>query len=136
MLKFRDLELDFDIYDADQAEIYEEALLRVREESARKVPDEGLAAGIRRQCGVVFDFFDDLFGEGTHELIFNGKTNLGACLDAFKEFTDLVNAQKADMAAKLQQYTPNRATRRAAAKSGNRPAITIVRRTPAGGGEK
>ena len=92
------------------------------------------AAGIRRQCGIVFDFFDDLFGEGTHRQIFGEKVNLGICLDAFKEFTDLVNAQKDAMAAKVQQYTPNRETRRAIQKAARRSQPT-ARPAPAAGGE-
>ena len=134
MMEFRGLELDFDIYDADQAEAYEDALQTVQEESAKKVPGEGLAAGIRRQCGIVFDFFDDLFGEGTHRQIFGEKVNLGICLDAFKEFTDLVNAQKDAMAAKVQQYTPNRETRRAIQKAARRSQPT-AHPAPAAGGE-
>lgn len=114
MLTFRNMELDFDIYDADQAETYEAALERVLEDSGKKIPNEGLADGIRRQCGIVFDFFDDLFGDGFHKEIFGNRTNLGVCLDAFKEFTDLVNAQKGEMDARLEQYVPNRAARRAA----------------------
>lgn len=116
MIEFRGMELDFDIYDADQAEIYEDALLRVKDEGTKKVPGEGLADAIRRQCGVVFDFFDDLFGDGFHREIFGERTNLAVCLDAFKEFTDLVELQKSALTQKVASMTPNRATRRAAAK--------------------
>lgn len=115
MMKFKGLELDFDIYDADQAEAYEAALSRVVEESAREVPGETLSGGIRRQCGVVFDFFDELFGEGAHKELFGDKTNLTVCLDTFKEFTDLVNAQSGALAERMKEYAPNRAVRRAAA---------------------
>lgn len=117
MLEFRGMELDFDIFDADQAELYEDALRRVQEESAKSVPNEGLADGIRRQCGVVFDFFDDLFGEDFHRELFGGKTNLDTCLEAFKEFTSLVDGQKSTLREKYGMgVAPNRATRRAAAR--------------------
>lgn len=118
MLQFRGIDLDFDIYDADQAEVYEEALRRVQEKSSKAAPNEGLAAGIRRQCGAVFGFFDDLFGEGFHKEIFGDRVNLDTCLEAFKEFTGLVDGQKSTLQEKygMGAAAPNRATRRAAAR--------------------
>lgn len=113
-MEFRGLELDFDIYDADQAEVYEAALERVVKDSGKKVPGETLAAGIRRQCKTVFGFFDDLFGEGTHREIFGDRANLRTCLEAFQEFTGQVNTQKEAMMAEFQRDLPgpNRAARR------------------------
>jgi len=111
-MEFRGLELDFDIYDADQAETYEAALERVIQSSRKKVTGETMAAGIRRQCRTVFDFFDDLFGEGTHQEIFGDRTNLRICLDAFREFTNQVNSQKETMMAEFQGNLPNRSARR------------------------
>jgi len=119
MLEFRGQELDFDIFDADQAELYEDALRRVQAECSKGAPNEGLAAGIRRQCAVVFDFFDDLFGDRFHREIFGDKTNLDACLGAFKEFTSLVDSQKSTLREKYGMgagAAPNRAARRAAAR--------------------
>ena len=75
MLKFRDIELDFDIFDADQAELYENAL-SMFQQACDELPEDGtLSAKIRRQCALVFDFFDDLFGDGFHKEIFGDKTN-------------------------------------------------------------
>lgn len=116
MMQFRDLELDFDIYDADQAEAYEAALRNVQEKSANKIPDEGLSDSIRRLCGIVFDFFDDVLGDGAHKEIFGDKTNLNTCMDAFQEFKEAVNGQKDAMMARIQQPSPNRAARRAASR--------------------
>ena len=110
---FRDMELDFDIFDADTAELYEEAV---------KKPGETLAECIRRQCGAVFNFFDTLFGEDFHRELFGECTNLVECLEAFREFVGLVNAQRATLdtmiaEAKAEGAAPNRATRRAAARA-------------------
>lgn len=111
---FRGLEIDFDIYDVQQAQEYEQALENVLAACEQHVPDEGLADGIRRQCNVVFDFFDDLFGEGFHTELFGDKTNLMTCLDAFQEFTDAVNEQKTALSTRLEQLAPNHAARRMA----------------------
>ena len=120
MMKFKGLELDFDIYDADQAEAFETALNRVREECARKPPDETLSGSIRRQCEAVFDFFDDLFGDGFHQEVFGTKTNLIECLSAFGEFTDLVNERKRDLESLTTQYASGRTPRRAAPAAGRK----------------
>lgn len=115
-MKFRDLELDFDIYDAENAEAYETALKAVTEECAKTVQGEGLADGIRRQCGAVFAFFDSLFGEGFHRELFGDRTNLRDCLEAFKEFIDLAAPQKEDLAGLTRGAVSPWGVRRAAAR--------------------
>lgn len=119
-MKFRDMELDFDIYEADTADEYEKAIKDLQKIAA-KVPGESLGNAIRRQCNAVFDFFDYLFGEGFHKEIFGKKTNLLECIEAFKEFNDIVNEQKKSLESRAQEIsaqkaTPNRAMRRAMAR--------------------
>lgn len=120
---FRDMELDFDIFDADTAEAYEEAVKAVQKTAVKK-PEETLADAIRRQCSGVFQFFDDLFGEGFHKDLFGERTNLMECIGAFREFVKLVDDQKtaltemmAQVEAERPQAAPNRAARRAAARA-------------------
>lgn len=95
---FRNIEVDFDIYDADTAEVYEGAVQTVLESA---VPKEGesLADGIRRQCNTVFAFFDTLFGDGFHKELFGQRTNMMECLQAFKEFLELVSKQREQLTA-------------------------------------
>ncbi len=118
---FRDLDLDFDIFDADTAELYEEAAKQAGEEAVKK-PGETLAECIRRQCGAVFHFFDTLFGDNFHRELFGERTNLVECLEAFREFVGLVNAQRAALdnmiaEVKAEGAAPNRAARRATARA-------------------
>ena len=116
---FRKIEVDCDIYDADTAEVYEGAVQTVLESA---VPKEGesLADGIRRQCNTVFAFFDTLFGDGFHKELFGQRTNMMECLQAFKEFLELVSKQREQLTAltaeiqSAQTAAPNRAVRRAA----------------------
>lgn len=116
---FRNIEVDFDIYDADTAEVYEGAVQTVLESA---VPKEGesLADGIRRQCNTVFAFFDTLFGDGFYKELFGQRTNMMECLQAFKEFLELVSKQREQLTAltaeiqSAQTAAPNRAARRAA----------------------
>lgn len=118
---FRDIELDFDIFDADTAEAYEEATKQAQKEAVKK-EGETLSECIRRQCGAVFNFFDTLFGEGFHRELFGERTNLMECLGAFREFIKLVNDQRGALDTMLAEtqaegMAPNRAQRRAAAKA-------------------
>lgn len=120
MLKFRDFNLEFDLFDAEMAEDYEAALTKLQNALDKKPAKETLADGIRRQCTIVFAFFDDLFGEGFHKDVFGERTNLVQCLDAFAEFTRLVNDQKNALSERVSELkaqapvpSPNRAARRA-----------------------
>ena len=119
-MKFRGMELDFDVFDAETAEAYEEAIQRVQESRNDAPQGETLSQTIRRQCERIFDFFDDLFGDGFHKQVFGERTNLRECADAFAEFTTAVSAQKTELDERISLYTPNRAARRAAAVSGRK----------------
>lgn len=119
MMLFHDIELDFDIFDADTADAYEEA---VRETQAMAVKKEGetLGTSIRRQCGAVFTFFDSLFGDGFHKELFGERTNLLECIGIFREFVQAVDEQKKALDTMMAEVgagrgAPNRAARRAAA---------------------
>lgn len=116
---FREMELDFDLFEAEDADAYEKAVKGVLKEAA---PVAGETAGdsIRRQCQSVFDFFDALFGDGFHRELFGERTNLLECLKAFQEFTESVGTQKAELGRMLEELgagsarPANRAERRAA----------------------
>lgn len=120
-MKFRDMEVEFDIFDADDADAYEEALQKVREEGSKKEDGETMGDVIRRQCDAVFNFFDDLFDDDFHKQLFGEKTNLVECIEAFRDFVKAVEGQKsqlvglmAEVKADAPQVAPNRAARRAA----------------------
>jgi hypothetical protein len=115
------MEVEFDIFDADDADAYEEALQKVREEGSKKEDGETMGDVIRRQCDAVFNFFDDLFDDDFHKQLFGEKTNLVECIEAFRDFVKAVEGQKsqlvglmAEVKADAPQVAPNRAARRAA----------------------
>jgi len=112
MLKINDVELEFDLLDADTADSYEEAL-KLTDNIVDKV--KGLAAGesIRKQCQIIFDVFNTIFGEGTDRKIFGGKTNLRSCLEAFEKLVSNADEQKEELDKKYSKYSPNRAQKRA-----------------------
>ena len=117
-MKINNVELeDIDIFDADVAEKYEEALGKVEKE-AKKIQNAeepkklSLSDSIRKQCASVFDCFNTLFGEGTDKKIFGNKTNLMVCLKAFEELVVNVDEQKKELDKMTDKYSPNRLQRR------------------------
>ena len=86
MLKINNVELELDLYDADVMDKYTEALNKLNEKEKNK-KTKGLSNGdiIRQECRFVFDFFNDLFGEGTDKKIFGNKTNYKQCVEALEQ---------------------------------------------------
>lgn len=111
-MKINDVELeDLDIYDAEVAEKYEKQLDKI-EKLTTKVEGLGLSEGIRYQCNLIFDIFNELFGEGTDKKVFGEKVNLKICLNAFAELIEQTNEQKKEIRKLSNKYSPNRAQRR------------------------
>ncbi len=113
-------ELDYDIFDADKADAFENALNLVAQKMADlEKESEGMtyAQVIRIQCEAVADCFDNLFGEGTAVKIFNGTVNLKIAMKAFEDLVMGVNKKKSEieeMARKTRtKFSGNRAQRRA-----------------------
>lgn len=102
---------DLDIFDADVAEKYENALEEVAKGSKET---DGLKTSdvIRKQCNLVFECFNSLFGEGTDKRVFGGKFNLMACLKAFEELIEHANEQKKELDKLAGKYSQNRIQRR------------------------
>lgn len=114
MIKINDVELKFDVLDADHLEKFETALLEVK--SAELASGLTASRTIKEQCKIVKNFFDKVCGVGTSEKLFGDSVNYRTHYEAFESFVMQANVeaeaeQKAinDRAAK---YTLNRAQRR------------------------
>lgn len=116
VIKNEEFELDF--LDADVMEMVEDAIVHVEERNTVQAY-EGLTQSqlIRKQCSVIFDFFDEVFGDGAHKRIFKGKCNLIEALIAFEDFVKAKNSSTDEIKEISERYSPNRAQRRAAVKS-------------------
>ena len=114
MLKICGQELELDLFDADTMETYEKSLDKVvkRSKEAKKHTGLSNAEGIRETCGIVKDFFDEVFGEGTSEKLFKGKDNLLVCMDAFGIASSEVNKMKGQATVLTNKYNMNPAQRR------------------------
>lgn len=108
-MKILNEEIDFDFLDADQIEIFEKAAQEVKEKcSDTNIKEVSLSEALRRECQIVNEFFDNVFGKGTSERIFKGKMNLKEHIKAFEDITEeKIKAQK-DFEKAFSKYLPNR----------------------------
>ncbi|SCX29571.1 hypothetical protein SAMN02910436_02482 [Ruminococcaceae bacterium P7] len=61
---------------------------------------------MREQCIAVFNFFDNVFGEGTAKKVFGEKVNLVVCVDAYGQALTEVNRLDAEAGKRLKaKYT-------------------------------
>lgn len=99
-----------DIYDVEVAEKYEKVIDNVN----KNQNFEGLKTSvvIRKQCELIFNVFNELFGEGTDKKVFGDRVNLKICLEAFASLVDQINSQKEELNNIVSKYSPNRAQRR------------------------
>lgn len=111
-------EFELDFMDADEMERVEAAIENVQSQNKAEAY-EGLTQSqmIRKQCGIIFGFFDEVFGDGAHKRIFKGKCNLVMALNSFEEFIKAKDSSVSEIKAIKDKYDPNRAQRRAAQKA-------------------
>lgn len=84
--KYNEVVLEVDMEDVDFQEKYENAFARMgtTEKELQKV---GSLSGITREyCQMFYQLFDDVFGPGTGEKLFNGKYNIRLVDEAFDSF--------------------------------------------------
>ena len=113
MLKINDVELELDLMDADMADKYEKAYRKMQRDVANIPKNLSLADSIRKQCQLIFTFFDEVFTEGTSKKIFGNRTNLRECIKAVETIIDHINKDAEEANKIINKYSPNRATRRA-----------------------
>lgn len=77
------IELEFDFYDADQMEIFEEALDRARVGIDKALEAKKQSQVIRGVCKATINLIDDIFGEGTANDVFQGETNFKKSIEIF-----------------------------------------------------
>ena len=110
-MKINGVELEVNFLDADFMEKLENCCKKVNdqaEKSKKELKDLTYSQQIKAECKIIKDFFDDLFGEGTYEKIFQGKNDLMLCLSAFQELVEeKVKAQK-NVNNLFSKYSPNR----------------------------
>ncbi|NFH70767.1 AP endonuclease [Clostridium botulinum] len=95
-MKINNVEIeDLDLMDADVSEKFEKATNDLQaKEKVQNFQGKGLSEIIRTQCTLIFDFFNDVWGEGTDKKVFGNKVNYRTCEKAFKDVIDYAMKQK------------------------------------------
>lgn len=61
---------------------------------------------MREQCTAIFNFFDNMFGDGTSKKVFGEKVNLITCVEAYEQALTEIDRLDAEQASKLREkYT-------------------------------
>ncbi len=116
-IKILNTELEFNFSDADDMERFEKAHVKA-EKLLNEYETDGKKASeaIREYCKIVFNCFDEIFGDGTAKKIFGEKTNLNSCIEAFKDLIKAKIDQEKEFENEItnikNKYSPNRAVRR------------------------
>lgn len=124
MFTINGVELEIDLMDLDERERFEDCFINTNEEIQKitmKKTDKPIDQ-LREICDLISDFFDDLFGEGTSDMIFeNNKYHIGKNLAAIQEVTKEKIRQEKEFDDMLKesasisidtQFKPNREQRR------------------------
>lgn len=89
------VDLEVNMGDVDFVEKYEKAFVKM-EESENNLKKIGFnSAFLKGYCNMFLDLFDDIFGEGTSEKLFEGKMDVNVIEDCYDSFID---AAKKDVA--------------------------------------
>ena len=110
-----DVELDIDMEDADFQERYEAAFEKMAK-TEKELQKVGKASEITRgYCDMFYDLFDDIFGAGTGEKLFNGKRNISLVNDVYDQFISVCSQQAKEAQNRMRKitnkYAPNKGRR-------------------------
>ena len=114
-MKILEKEFEIDFYDADTMEKIEKGMENVSKivNENDTVKSQKTSEVIRKICNVIFNFFDEVLGEGTSKKIFESKTSLTLCTKAYEDFINAKKKQDEAFENLSKKYSPNRVTRRA-----------------------
>lgn len=122
VFKFGNFEADIDTSDYEFMQKFETYSIKLGKDE-EKVDKTGMRSeAIRQICALTFQYFNDLFGEGTDRLLFGSATNLRMCDQAIFALASAIEEDKKayDMEVKagVSKYSGNRAQRRKTKKTG------------------
>lgn len=115
--KHGEFSIEVDTTDAEFVEKYEKAA-EVYNDKIAKMPKVGYESEkLRYICGVIFEFFDSIFGTGTHVAMFGGKESGRECMAAFAKLIEAIKSDN-EIESIARSLSPSRGARRKAAKGG------------------
>ena len=99
--------LNGDLMDADFMEKFEIGMTKMRDsaQAAKTAGYTTAAEHYRAQCGVVNTCFDDIFGPGTADAIFQGKMNVREHLLAIEQVSEWAAGERKALNDLTNKYT-------------------------------
>lgn len=91
--KWKDVELEVDMEDADFQERYENAFKHMEAKEKELQKTGKLSEITKRYCEMFWNLFDDIFGQGTAEKLFQGKKHSGLCEECYDSFISFCSNQ-------------------------------------------
>jgi hypothetical protein len=108
-MKINGYELEVDFTDADFIDKIEKYAKEVSEQvELTKRKEMGMAEFIRKECEIVRNFFDNVFGKGTAKKIFGNKYSLSICISTFQQFIEAKLSQQKELEEIINKYSPER----------------------------
>lgn len=108
-MKINGYDLEVDFTDADFIDKIEQSAKIVEENIDTNKPEKmSMAEYIKKECQIVRDFFDNVFGTGTSEKIFGNKYSLSICVSTFQQFIDAKLRQQEELEQIVNKYSPER----------------------------
>lgn len=88
-MRLKDIEVNFSFTDADDIEKLEKGMEFVKNKTVEyKSKEINLSETIRSECKVLEEFFDNVFGEGISEKLFEGRMDLKEHTELFMEIAN------------------------------------------------
>ena len=123
-MKILEKEIEFDFYNLEMMEKFEEYAEKTKKE-LNSINFENLKQTdfIKKVCNIIEECFNGIWGQGTSDLIFEGKKDFRMCIRAFKDLVKARKEQEEIVSQEIEElqkelteasikYSPNRAIRR------------------------
>lgn len=108
-MKILDIEVDFDLFDADQVEKFEEEAKKVLDASNEThIEEMTLSQALKRECQMIEDFFDNVFGNDISKQLFKGKKNLTEHIKAFEDIVNEKTRKQEELEKTMAKYLPDK----------------------------
>lgn len=95
-MKILDKEIEFDLNDAESIDRLQE----IDSDYAEKLKN---STKLTEQCKVYKDFFDKAIGEGTSEILFEGKNDYMKIVKAYNEFIEKIEEKVNEFLAETEK---------------------------------
>lgn len=101
--KWNDVALEIDMGDVNFQERFESAFEHMSDSENSLVKEGKLSDITRAYCKLFYDLFDDIFGKGTGEKLFDCKFSSTVCEDCYDSFIAFCNNQTVQINKKRAQ---------------------------------